>query len=118
MNILSKLIPNLFGKLFLREKYVGEKVFTYYIPAPPSRKSGYQEKEYDFVMHYLLQSKEYELISVNTFGHSGESAGMWILCRLGCLSEEAFKKEIIIDYQEVIKSKENKIEIHPDIIHD
>ncbi len=35
-------------------RYSGIKTFTYFIPAPPRRKSGYREREFDKIMHGIL----------------------------------------------------------------
>ncbi len=35
-------------------QYWDIKTFTYFIPAPPRRKSGYREREFDKIMHGIL----------------------------------------------------------------
>ncbi len=39
--------------------------FTYFIPAPPHRKSGYREREFDKIMQGILQSG-FELMNLST----------------------------------------------------
>jgi hypothetical protein len=39
--------------------------FTYFIPAPPARKSGYREKEFDKILNGILQSG-FEIIKIET----------------------------------------------------
>lgn len=65
-------------------KDVCEKIrtFTYYIPAPPTRRSGYREKEFDKLMAEIIDSG-FNIKSLVTQAHTGEnSSGMWVICQL------------------------------------
>ncbi|MBF0359529.1 MAG: hypothetical protein HQK49_00865 [Oligoflexia bacterium] len=56
------------------------KTFTFYIPAPPPRKHGYREKEFDKLFYTFINSG-YKIISIQTATHSGPlSSGLWIIC--------------------------------------
>lgn len=58
------------------------QTFTYYIPAPPPRKTGYREKEFDKLFSSILR-KGYKILTINTQSHSGpEGAGLWVLVTL------------------------------------
>lgn len=35
-------------------QYLDIKTFTYFIPAPPKRKTGFREREFDKIMHGVL----------------------------------------------------------------
>ena len=35
-------------------RYLDVKTFTYFIPTPPKRKSGFREREFDKIMHGIL----------------------------------------------------------------
>lgn len=111
-SIINCLIPT---------KYYGKKSFTYFLPAPPERNTGYQEKEFDQIISFL-QQKGYELININTqavnYGESSQSAGLWIVCTLGLLEKSLVNQELNIDYLEISKNTKSKIEMDPDIIHD
>lgn len=99
-------------------KYFGIKSFSYFLPAPPKRQSGYQEKEFDRIIEHLSQSG-FELLDMRTQAHShGESAGVWIFCRLGALNEEAASTAINIDYQDIGGNGNETIPMDPDIVHD
>jgi hypothetical protein len=39
--------------------------FTYFIPAPPNRKTGYREKEFDKILNGILQSG-FEILKIET----------------------------------------------------
>lgn len=43
----------------------GVQTFTYFIPAPPTRKNGYREKEFDKIMNGILESG-FTLIELHT----------------------------------------------------
>lgn len=67
------------------KKYFAIKTFTYFIPVPPPRKTGYREKEFDKIFYELLQ-KEFELLDMQT---QYSVNGMWIVCLLGALTEKS-----------------------------
>jgi hypothetical protein len=100
-----------------KKKFYSTQTFTYYIPSPPPRKTGYRETEFDSVISKIV-SLGYEVISLNSQSHASEDkSGMWIICHLGAPTKEIANKEIIIDdnKNETINSK---IELDPSIIHE
>lgn len=63
--------------------------FTYYIPAPPKRESGYREKQFDKVFYHFI-NKGYEIISLNTQSDmSPNSGGFWIICLVKAKNKKA-----------------------------
>jgi hypothetical protein len=109
-------IANFFSNF--NNKYYGKKSFTYYIPAPPQRKNGYQEKEFDQIFNYLMQ-KDFDIIDFKLISASGQhSSGMWIVCLLGALSLEALEIDLEIDYAEIASMKESTIKVDPSIEHE
>jgi|GEM_PF-2081370 hypothetical protein len=65
-----------------RKVFEKNRTFTYYIPAPPTRRSGYREKEFDKLMAEIIESG-FTIKSLSTQGHTGEdSSGMWVICQL------------------------------------
>jgi hypothetical protein len=77
-----------------RGDYYATKTFTYFVPAPPARDTGYREKEFDKLFFELMKSG-HEVISINTESTNG---GMWIVCLLGAVTEEAAKLNLDFDY--------------------
>lgn len=65
------------------------QTFTYYIPAPPPRKSGYREKEFDGLFYEFI-NKGYEILSLQTQAHTGvNQCGMWVIVTVKALTKEA-----------------------------
>ena len=101
--------------------YYGKKSFTYFLPAPPERNTGYQEKEFDQIISHLA-NKGYEVIDFHTqsisYGEQNHCAGIWIVCLLGCKTEKLFNETINIEYSEVNAQSTSNIALDPSIIHD
>ncbi|MCO4755020.1 MAG: hypothetical protein KC478_11105 [Bacteriovoracaceae bacterium] len=105
-------------KFFTNTEQFPIKSFSYYLPAPPKRKSGYQEKEFDRIIDHLRE-KNYELIDTKIHSHNcDDHGGIWIFCRLRPLTRIASNQEINIDYQELAGSQAENIKMDPDIIHE
>jgi hypothetical protein len=64
------------------------KSFTYFIPSPPPRKSGYREREFDNLLEKILNSG-FEVINSNIEHCNNEKGGMWVHYVLGALTKEA-----------------------------
>lgn len=55
------------------------QTFTYFIPAPPARTSGYREKQFDKIFYEFI-NQGFEIIDFKTSTISGQnSSGMWII---------------------------------------
>jgi hypothetical protein len=64
---------------FLRIPNYRTQTFTYYIPAPPSRNTGYREKQFDKVFYQFI-NQGYEILSFNTQSHQAtDQQGFWII---------------------------------------
>jgi hypothetical protein len=60
------------------------QTFTFFIPAPPERKTGYREKEFDRAIYSFI-NKGYRLISINT--QANPLGGMWAIFTVKSTSE-------------------------------
>lgn len=77
-----------------RKKQFKIQTFTYYVPAPPARKTGYREKEFDKVF-YDFVNKGFEILNVQTQAHTGvDNCGMWVIFTLRALTKEAQKLDL------------------------
>jgi hypothetical protein len=65
------------------------QTFTYYIPAPPPRKIGYREKQFDKVFYEFI-NKGYKILDMKTQSNSGENgSGMWVIFTIQAMNTEA-----------------------------
>jgi len=88
------------------------KTFTYFIPAPPPRKNGYREKEFDKIMQGILQSG-FELIDLQT---QGMENGLFILVVLGVPSRKVAQIDEHLDMHDRFKLRDSHSS--PEIILD
>jgi hypothetical protein len=72
------------------------KTFTYFIPAPPHRKNGYREKEFDKIMAGILQSG-FELVDLKT---EGTENGMFVLALLKAPNKKIAQLDKNLDLHE------------------
>lgn len=77
--------------------------FSYYIPAPPKRTTGYREKEFDRQLFNFLQSG-YQLISLQAQSNNSDSgAGMWVIATVRSIKP----KKITFEEVDLSTNKEN-----------
>ena len=94
------------------------RTFTYFVPAPPRRKTGYQEKEFDRILFYILQNG-FELISLHTSTISSSlGSGMWVICTLKAKTKNAEKFDLEVTQEQVLQNYQGTIPLDPMIEHD
>lgn len=76
--------------------------FTYFIPSPPNRKSGYREREFDKIMQGILNSG-FEIEFINTQSVTTPQSGMYVFAVLKTKSKKVFKLDEKIDMHELFK---------------
>lgn len=82
---------NLIHSLFKPTNNFKIQSFTFFIPSPPARSSGYREKQFD-KLFYAFINRGYEVISLNTQSSLGTNqSGMWVICLVRALNSEAEK---------------------------
>lgn len=65
------------------------QTFTYYIPAPPQRKTGYREKEFDSLFYEFI-NRGFEILEFKAIPHTGANhSGMWVIFAVRALTKEA-----------------------------
>ena len=67
-------------------KYWDTKTFTWYISAPKAGSHGHREKEFDKIMHGILQSG-HEVIEWKLQTVGGDKGGMYAVFLLGSLTK-------------------------------
>lgn len=72
------------------------KTFTYFLPAPPNRKTGYREKEFDKIMHGILQSG-FEVVEIQT---QAVASGFFIFALLRAKTKKIADLDLHLDIQD------------------
>ena len=72
---MFKFLPFLLKK---RERFKIQS-FTFYIPSPPPRSSGYREKQFDKIFYEFI-NRGYDILNFQTQTSSGDKqSGMWLV---------------------------------------
>lgn len=69
-------------------QYLDVKTFTYYIPAPPRRKTGFREREFDKIMHGIL-AHGHEVIDWKIQSVGGDEGGLYVIFLIGSTKKTA-----------------------------
>jgi hypothetical protein len=79
------------------------KTFTYYIPAPPHRRTGYREVEFDKIMQGILTSG-FELLDLKTQAVSTrDQAGLFIVATVKAKDSRTYALDEALDLHEKFK---------------
>ncbi len=98
---MFKFISSLLG---LKKNYKIQS-FTYFIPSPPPRLSGYREKQFDKIFHEFI-NRGYSILNFSTQASTGEKqSGMWLVFIVQALNEEAEALNLDEIIQDAVKSK-------------
>jgi hypothetical protein len=90
MKLFKKLTP--FSEKSPRE--YPEKIYTYFVPAPPRRKHGYREKAFDKLAASVI-ARGFKIVSVHTESlNTDGSSGIWIILILMPLHNEAAQLDL------------------------
>lgn len=106
MKAIIKTLKTLFFPLKTRENDYKVQSFTYFIPSPPMRSSGYREKQFDKLFYEFI-NRGYRLLELKTTAvSSGEKqSGMWVLCIVQATNEMAEKLNLEEVLHEQLKDK-------------
>jgi hypothetical protein len=86
---LHRLFWTIFKRKSFGKKYHSLQTFTYYVTAPPTRSTGYREKEFDSLFYQFI-NQGYDIIEIKTIPHAGQKQeGFWIVCLVGALNENS-----------------------------
>ncbi len=79
------------------------KTFTFYIPAPPHRKTGYREREFDKIMQGILTAG-FELLNLQAQPVGGaDNSGIFIVTTIKAKDKKAWALDEGLDIQERFK---------------
>jgi len=77
--------------------------FTFYIPAPPSRKNGYREKEFDTIFYNFI-NQGYDILDTNTQTNSSKlQSGIWVMFTVKAKTIAASKLNLNDDFLNNLK---------------
>lgn len=80
---------NLIASLLGLKKNYKIQSFTFFIPSPPARSSGYREKQFDKLFYQFI-NKGYRILNFTTEASTGEKqSGMWVIFIVQALNKEA-----------------------------
>lgn len=98
---MFKLIKSLFGA----KKIYKIQSFTYFIPSPPPRSTGYREKQFDKIFHEFI-NRGYTILNFTAQASTGEKqSGMWLVFIVQAQNEAADALKIDEILQDSVKSK-------------
>jgi len=86
--------------------------FTYFIPSPPHRKTGYREIEFDKIMRGILECG----FEIESFETQSAGAGIYVVAVLKTNSKKVFESDLRQDIQD--KFRLSDTHSSPDIILD
>ncbi len=106
MNTLFKTLKTLFFPLKTRETAYKVQTFTYFIPSPPARSSGYREKQFDKLFYEFI-NRGYRILNFSTTAVStGEKqSGMWVIFVVQATNAEAEKLSLDDIFHEQLRDK-------------
>ncbi len=71
-----------------KSQYWDTKTFSWFIPAPQGRARGHREKEFDKILHGILQSG-HEVISWQMQPAGGQHGGIYVIFLLGSTAKSS-----------------------------
>ncbi len=106
MSKLSIYLKNLLKLLFQGPNDYKKQSFTFFIPAPPPRSTGYREKQFDSLFYEFI-NRGYDILEFKcTTVNTGESSsGMWIICLVQAKNSEAEALMLDEDFVRDLKGK-------------
>lgn len=99
ISFLKKEAPE--GKSFKKQ------TFTYFLPSPPARSSGYREKQFDKFFYEFI-NRGYKILDFKTQASNG---GMWIIFLL----EATNKASEELDFNDIIAQINDKNSVKSEI---
>lgn len=81
--------------------------FTFFVPAPPKRSTGYREKQFDKLFYEFI-NRGYKILNFTTQSISGENnSGMWLVFIVQATNAEAEKLNLNDEFSASLISKAN-----------
>ena len=103
------MIATLLQKLLFAKKTkkntFKKQTFTFFIPAPPPRSTGYREKQFDKLFYEFI-NRGYDVLEFKcqTINTRDSASGMWIICLVQATNEIAEELNLEDDIREIFQS--------------
>lgn len=79
--------------------------FTFFIPSPPGRSTGYREKQFDKLFYEFI-NRGYSILNFETQASTGENkSGMWLIFIVRALNVEAEALNLDDVFNDSLKAK-------------
>ncbi len=104
--MLPKFIQNLlFGSTKLENAFK-KQTFTFFIPSPPPRSTGYREKQFDKLFYEFI-NRGYEVLDFKcqSVNNRDGGSGMWIICLVRATNEEANELKLDEEFNQHLQTK-------------
>lgn len=103
---MIKRLLSIFTPSISSQKDYKMQSFTFFLPAPPPRATGYREKNFDKLFFEFI-NRGYKIINFTTQATtSGEKhSGMWIVCLVQATNPEAEKLNLDDLFMDQLKNK-------------
>ncbi len=92
--------------IFKNKKDFKIQSFTFFLPSPPPRATGYREKQFDKIFYEFI-NKGYKILNFTTQAQSSgeKQSGMWILVVVQATNSESEKLNLDEIFHDSIKAK-------------
>jgi hypothetical protein len=98
-------VKNSISSFFGWKKHYKIQSFTFFIPSPPPRSTGYREKQFDKLFFDFI-NKGYKILNMTTQASTGEKqSGMWIIVVVQATNREAELLNLEEVFNDVLKNK-------------
>jgi hypothetical protein len=96
---------NLIKSLFAPTNNYKIQSFTFFIPSPPARTTGYREMQFDKLFYDFI-NRGYRILNFTTQASAGEKqSGMWIIFVVQATNKEAEALNLEEIFHDSIRSK-------------
>jgi hypothetical protein len=103
--MINRLFKRLSALLSSQKDYKMQ-TFTFFLPTPPPRSSGYREKNFDKLFYEFI-NRGYRVIKFTTQAASAgeKQSGMWIICLVQATNDAAESLNLDELFMDKLKSK-------------
>lgn len=96
---------NLIKSFFKPQKNYKIQSFTFFVPSPPPRSTGYREKQFDKLFYEFI-NRGYKILDFKTEASTGEKqSGMWLIFIVQAQNSEAEALNLNEDLLETVKAR-------------